>query len=137
MMINNITLKDFIYTCESKTEEKKYPVFIDTMDESFPEEFRYRCISIPELFRKIRKAEKDYLLDMNIESMYMTPYIDDTEIDINKLIDNFSLYIGTGGCYIMIPTTTVVRNHATETEVFETKFEKMHFMMVLKLVLKK
>ena len=136
-MINKIILKDFIYTCESKTEEKKYPVFLDTMDESFPEEFRYRCISMPELFCKIRKAEKDYLLDKSIESMYMTPYVDDTETNINKLIDDFSLYIGTGGCYIMIPTTTIVRNYATETETFETKFEKMHFMMVLKLVLEK
>lgn len=71
-----MTLKDLLFTCCSNNEECKYATALDTMDNSFPKEYRHPAITYAELFVELRKNNKDDLLERRVKSISLQPKLD-------------------------------------------------------------
>ena len=76
-----MTLKDLLFTCCSNNEECKYATVLDTMDSSFPKEYRHHAITYAELFVELRRNNKDDLLERSVKSISLQPKLDLTYID--------------------------------------------------------
>lgn len=68
-MINNLSLRDFLFTCEGTFS------FLNTNNETFPEKYRRNLIHYAELYRILIKNDQNELLERNIKSISLVPYI--------------------------------------------------------------
>ena len=86
MKYQNPTLKQIIHTVRGSYNGI---VFVNTDNETFPEEFRCKCINLNELFMLLHEADKNHpLLERGVENMTV---VDESQLE-DKLTFHYMYY---------------------------------------------